>query len=58
MERNAPFYARDDALETHARRAGIPVPRRRPCEYLRDGAKVVWPDGAVGIPADLLIDGR
>lgn len=57
MERNAPFYARDDALETHARRAGIPVPRRRRHEYLRDWSKVVWPDGTLGIPADLLIDG-
>jgi hypothetical protein len=58
IERDAPLFARDDEMERRARRAGIPVPRRRRHEYLRDWSRVVWPDGTVGIPADLLIDGR
>ena len=50
---NQPLFERDHELERRARAARIPVPRRRPHEQLRDWSKVVWPDGTVGIPADL-----
>jgi hypothetical protein len=50
---NQPLFERDYELERRARAARIPVPRRRPHEQLRDWSKVVWPDGTVGIPADL-----